>query len=86
MNTKDIENARLLIMETASAILKNKAIIEGRVYVVDLDENFVCLGIPQPTKCNFEISQTNQIALYATRPRLREIYDALKAYYGDTGS
>ena len=73
------------IKRVLEIIEKQKAILEGRIYVMDLDENFVCLGIPAPPKCNFEISQTNQIAIYATRPRLREIYDALRRYYGDTG-
>jgi len=77
MDEKDIKRVLEIIQ-------KNKDILEGRVYVMDLDENFVCLGIPQPTKCNFEIMQANQICIYATRPRLREIYEALKAYYHET--
>jgi DNA-binding beta-propeller fold protein YncE len=76
MNEKEIK----LVLDL---IEKNKDVLEGRVYVMDLDENFVVLGIPQPTKCNFEIMQANQIAIYATRPRLREIYEALRRYYGD---
>ena len=60
---------------------RNKHILKGEVYVMDLDENFVCLGIPHPTKCNFEVMHTNQIMLYATRQRLREIYEVLRLYY-----
>jgi hypothetical protein len=61
----------------------NKAILNNNIYVTDLDVNFAVIGIPMPPKCNLDISNAFQFKLYMVKTRLRELYDALREYYGD---
>jgi len=60
---------------------RNKRILANLIYVQDVDENTVVVGIPQPLKCSIDISDASKYKIYFISQRLLELYEALLDYY-----